>query len=662
MLYLIEQCLNGVQLGMLLFLLAAGLTLIFGIMDLVNLAHGSLYMLGAYFAATFAAVTDSFLAGIGLGLIATLVAGMVMEVIAIRPLYGRDHLDHVLGTFGLLIFFNELVRLIWGPAGLTLSLPAEMLTAVQVLPGIYYPLYRLVIILATLAVALLLYFLVMRTRIGMLIRAGASNREMVGALGINIKLLYTLVFGLGAALAGFAGMMQAPLAFVQIGMGENILILAFVVIIIGGIGSIRGAFVAAIIVGMIDTDRPGVPAGPRAPLRQLQRRLERRAGAFLDDDLCADGGRARVPAGRPVSGVGQMIGWLTPRNAFVAALLAILVLLPVYSAATGNTFVMTLFTRIVILAIAAVSLNLIMGFGGMVSFGHAAYLGIGGYAVGILAKEGVNAGLLQWPLALAMSALFALATGALSLRTRGVYFIMITLAFAQMIYYVAIGLDRYGGDDGMTIHKRSQFDFLAILLQALCARLVAAVRVARYRHRPRSGAGLPRRDQPLQQDIVLLSLPRAAVGDGVPGLADRELPLRHGHPGSALERPPHAHDRLPDLSLQARLLRDCRHDLRPLRRAPGQPYRFHQSGDHALDALRRPDRHGGARRNGHGVRTGHRCGRAAHPGRGAVPLHGILAAHHRSAIPPGRAVRARRHRRTAREYAPWLTRSCRSRA
>ena len=253
MLYLIEQCLNGIQLGMLLFLLAAGLTLIFGIMDLVNLAHGSLYMLGAYFAATFIALTDSFLIGLGLGLIATLVAGMVMEVIAIRPLYGRDHLDHVLGTFGLLIFFNELVRLIWGPEGRTISLPSEMLTAVQVLPGIYYPLYRLVIIVATLAVALLLYVLVMRTRIGMLIRAGASNREMVGALGVNIKLLYTLVFGLGAALAGFAGMIQAPISFVQIGMGENILILAFVVIIIGGIGSIRGAFVAAVIVGLIDT-------------------------------------------------------------------------------------------------------------------------------------------------------------------------------------------------------------------------------------------------------------------------------------------------------------------------------------------------------------------------------------------------------------------------
>jgi branched-chain amino acid transport system permease protein len=253
MLYFIEQCLNGVQLGMLLFLLAAGLTLIFGIMDLVNLAHGSLYMLGAYFAATFAAVTGSFVLGALFALLATAAAGMVLEVIAIRPLYGRPHLDHVLGTFGLILFFNDLVRRIWGPDGMTLSLPSQMLHAVQLLPGLYYPLYRLVIILVALAVAALLYLMVMRTRLGMLIRAGASNREMVGALGINIKLLYTLVFGLGAALAGFAGLMQAPILTVQIGMGENILILALVVIVIGGIGSIRGAFVAAAIVGLIDT-------------------------------------------------------------------------------------------------------------------------------------------------------------------------------------------------------------------------------------------------------------------------------------------------------------------------------------------------------------------------------------------------------------------------
>ena len=253
MLYFIEQCLNGVQLGMLLFLLAAGLTLVFGIMDLVNLAHGSLYMLGAYFAATLAAVTGSFVVAVILAVIGSLLVGMLLEVVGIRRLYARNHLDHVLGTFGLILFFNELVRLIWGPAGMTLPLPPQMLTAVQIIPGVYYPLYRLVIILAALAVAALLYVLVMRTRLGMLIRAGASNREMVGALGVNIKLLYTLVFGLGAALAGFAGVMQAPILTVQIGMGENILILAFVVIIIGGIGSIRGAFVASIIVGLIDT-------------------------------------------------------------------------------------------------------------------------------------------------------------------------------------------------------------------------------------------------------------------------------------------------------------------------------------------------------------------------------------------------------------------------
>ena len=250
----IEQCLNGLQFGLLLFLLAAGLTLVFGIMDLVNLAHGSLYMIGAYFAATFAAWTGSFVLGAVLGAASrTLMVGMAVEVIAMRRLYGRDHLDHVLGTFGLILFFDELVRLIWGPDGLSLPLPSWLNTSVQILPGVQYSAYRLSIIVVSLAVAGFLYVLVMRTRIGMLIRAGASNREMVGALGVNIKLLYTLVFGLGAALAGLAGLMQAPILTVQIGMGENILILAFVVTVIGGIGSIRGAFIAAILVGFIDT-------------------------------------------------------------------------------------------------------------------------------------------------------------------------------------------------------------------------------------------------------------------------------------------------------------------------------------------------------------------------------------------------------------------------
>jgi branched-chain amino acid transport system permease protein len=253
MLLFLEQCLNGLQFGLLLFLLAAGLTLVFGIMDMVNLAHGSLYMVGAYFAATFVALTDSFLLGAILALGATILVGMAVEVVAIRRLYGRDHLDHVLATFGLILFFNELVRIVWGPAGLSLPLPSWLSAWIVILPGFDYPTYRIAIIVTALVVALLLYLLVMRTRIGMLIRAGASNREMVGALGVNIGLLYTLVFGLGAALAGLAGLMNAPIQTVQIGMGENILILAFVVVIIGGIGSIRGAFIAAVMVGLIDT-------------------------------------------------------------------------------------------------------------------------------------------------------------------------------------------------------------------------------------------------------------------------------------------------------------------------------------------------------------------------------------------------------------------------
>jgi branched-chain amino acid transport system permease protein len=253
MLLLLEQCLNGLQFGLLLFLLAAGLTLVFGIMDLVNLAHGSLYMMGAYFAASFSALTGSFVAGAALALGATLLLGVALEVVALRKLYGRDHLDQVLGTFGLILFFNELVRLVWGPAGLSVALPDWLNRPVELLPGVFYPAYRLAIITVALVVAAALYLTVMRTRLGMLIRAGASNREMVGALGIDIRLLYSLVFGLGAALAGLAGLMEAPILTVQIGMGENILILAFVVIVIGGIGSIRGAFLSAIFVGLVDT-------------------------------------------------------------------------------------------------------------------------------------------------------------------------------------------------------------------------------------------------------------------------------------------------------------------------------------------------------------------------------------------------------------------------
>jgi branched-chain amino acid transport system permease protein len=250
---ILEQALNGLQLGATLFLLAAGLTLVFGIMNLVNLAHGSLYMVGAYLAITFWQASGSYLIGVVGGLLGTLVVGMLVELIALRRLYERDHLDQVLATFGLILFFNELVAIVWGRVALFAQIPDALAGHVDLPDNIRYPVYRLFIIGVGLGVAGLLWFVVARTRLGMLIRAGASNRTMVAALGVNIRLLYTVVFGFGAALAGLAGLLAGPIYSVQPGMGELILIQVFVVIVIGGIGSIRGALAGALIVGMVDT-------------------------------------------------------------------------------------------------------------------------------------------------------------------------------------------------------------------------------------------------------------------------------------------------------------------------------------------------------------------------------------------------------------------------
>jgi branched-chain amino acid transport system permease protein len=248
-----EQLLNGVQLGVTLFLMAAGLTLVLGIMNLVNLAHGSLYMVGAYLTLAASQWTGSYGAGVVLGLAGTLLIGMLVEVVTLRALYDRDHLDQVLATFGLILFFNELVAMLWGRASLYAQLPQYLRGHIELFSGSSYPLYRAAIIVVGLATALLLWYVVTRTRLGMLIRAGASNRTMVAALGVNIRLLYTVVFGFGAVLAGLAGLMAGPIYSVQPGMGELILIQVFVVIVIGGIGSVRGALVGALIVGIVDT-------------------------------------------------------------------------------------------------------------------------------------------------------------------------------------------------------------------------------------------------------------------------------------------------------------------------------------------------------------------------------------------------------------------------
>jgi branched-chain amino acid transport system permease protein len=249
---LITQLMNGLQLGLLLFLLASGLTLIFGIMDFINLSHGSFYMVGAYFCGTIVSITGSFIAGVLIGLIGVFAVGALVERFIVRQLYLKDHLDHVLVTFGLILIFDTLVHLLWGPSGMAIPLP-DILNGQVSMGSLELPSYRLVIILAGLLVAAMLYFLVAKTRLGMLIRAGASNRNMVEALGININRLFLVVFALGTAMAGLAGMLIAPITEASIGMGNDIIIIALVVVIIGGIGSVKGAFYAALIIGMIDT-------------------------------------------------------------------------------------------------------------------------------------------------------------------------------------------------------------------------------------------------------------------------------------------------------------------------------------------------------------------------------------------------------------------------
>ena len=250
---IVEQLLNGIQFGVMLFLMSAGLTLVFGIMNLINLAHGSLYMAGAFIAASLIPVTGSFFLSVLIAVAVTGALGVVMEIAILRPFYARTHLDQVLVTFGLILVLNEITRLIWGPIPVPMPLPAYLAGSIELFAGVRYPIFRLAILLVGAVVAVGLYLVVVHTRAGMWVRAGAANRPMASALGVDVQFVFMMVFAVGAALAGLAGIMAGPIFAVQVGMGEPILILAFVVTVIGGIGSIRGAFLAALLIGIVDT-------------------------------------------------------------------------------------------------------------------------------------------------------------------------------------------------------------------------------------------------------------------------------------------------------------------------------------------------------------------------------------------------------------------------
>ncbi len=251
--FVIEQLVNGLGYGFMLFLLAAGLTLVFGIMDTLNLAHGSLFMAGGYVAATVHTQSGSFVGAVAAAIAVTVLVAIALEWLLVRRLYGRDHLAQVLATFGVILIADDIVKAVWGPSPIMAGTPPMLAGPVQLLPGLPYPSYRILILVAGLLVAIGLYLLVNHTRIGMLVRAGASNRRMAELMGVQVGKVFTLVFMLGAALAALAGALMGPISSVQIGMGESIMIPALVVIVIGGIGSIRGAFVAALLVGLVDT-------------------------------------------------------------------------------------------------------------------------------------------------------------------------------------------------------------------------------------------------------------------------------------------------------------------------------------------------------------------------------------------------------------------------
>ena len=426
----------------------------------------------------------------------------------------------------------------------------------------------------------------------MLVRAGATNAPMVSALGVDIKRLFMIVFGFGAMLAGFAGAMVAPILSVEPGMGDQILILAFVVIVIGGIGSIRGAFVAALLVGVIDTlGRSFMTDALRLFLPPSTARVDR-AGARLHGDLSADGRRPGRAPGRPVSGQGTRLmphrvaqrlgcrsrrasGTLTFDQRMAAGLFALMALLPLLSPVLGGSYLLLIGERVMIFAIAALSLELLIGVGGLVSFGHAAFLGVGAYAAGILASHGLGTLSVALPAALVASALFALATGAIAVRTRGVYFIMITLAFGQMAFFVATSLAPYGGDDGLTWPTRTLVLGTRVLKsETAFFYVILALLVATY---------------------LLVEPPH-------------RLPLRPRAARAHRQRDAHAGDRLHALSLSPHGLRHRRHHLRARRLPARQPGRVRQPRLHALAALGRADHDGAAGRHRHALRPDRRRG------------------------------------------------------
>jgi branched-chain amino acid transport system permease protein len=459
-----EQLLNGLQLGALLFLMASGMTLILGIVRLINLAHGSLYMFGAFFAATFVARGNLMGMALVAAIVATALLGVILERLILRRLYQRSHLDQVLCTFGVVLFSDEVVRLIWGPVPIALPIPATLSGSIDLF-GLQYSIYRSMFIVVGLGVAMLLHLLIHRTRTGMLIRAGASDRMMIQALGVNISFLSSLIFAMGAALAGLAGALAGPLLAVQSGMGEPVLIVVLVVIVVGGIGSISGSLVAALLIGLIDTfGRVLLPAALGSIIIYLVMAiiLVFRPGGLIAVPGGVDNHSAPSAADSAIRSV-RNYKLVTPA---VMALLLAFALVPPIASVPGEPFYIKFFAKVMAVGVAAVGLGLIINYEGMVSFGHAAFVGVAGYVVAILGFHGTSGtsslgflatsnALVTWPAAVLVTATVAFLIGLVAVRTAGLSFIMVTLAFAQMLFYFFLALPTYGGESGLAMEQKS---------------------------------------------------------------------------------------------------------------------------------------------------------------------------------------------------------------
>ena len=444
---LVAQLLNGLVYGVLLFLMAAGLSLIFGLMNVVSLAHGSFFMLGAYVGLSTFQATGSFWLALVLAPLPVIATGIVMERLFMRPLYRRGHMDQVLLTFGFTFVFLDLVQTVWGRSVLRLPVPEALQGTIHIGAGVFSA-YRLFLIGFGFAIALLLWLFLERSRIGAMVRAGVDDAQMASGLGGNIPALFSGMFGFGVALAAIGGVAAGPILSLYPGMDAEILIPAFIVIVIGGLGSLRGAFVGSLLIGIADTfGKAYLPSLALflIYLAMILVLLVRPQGLFgiKYSDVAVPAAVSATPA--PST--------MRTRLAGLVALVA-LIALPF----AASDYARTLIAEIFIFAIFAMSLDLLLGFTGLMSLGHAAFFGLGAYAVAVLGNMfGINAWI-GLGAGIALAALAAGLIGWFCVRTGGVTFLMLTLAFSQLVFSIALKWrDVTGGSDGLAIAEKPGF-------------------------------------------------------------------------------------------------------------------------------------------------------------------------------------------------------------